>query len=190
MTARNEIWRGEGLVELSTVELLKSSFDCTTLSFNPKFHSTRRTILGMFLFYCTRLKVVSEREKNGRPKDAHKLFYIFLTFCAPYNFKLTAKVAIRTKKRVFIGCHIKFYAVIYDFIERTSGWSRKEKHKSAREGEFLIYLLFLWIIKVDVKEDFNGKGKKCFYMNKHWRLLVIKSSLLLSSPNKNNAKSQ
>lgn len=53
---------------------------------------------------------------------------------------------------------------------------KKHKKYASREAEnIFIYLLFLWIVKL------NGGGLSMEdAQRKHWRLLVIKASLLLS----------
>lgn len=66
-------------------------------------------------FYCTRLK--SKRER--KPERAMCINY-FLTFRTPSYNSNSQQMLPFIWKEVFIECRIKFYAVIYDFIEHSS----------------------------------------------------------------------
>lgn len=113
---------------------------------------------GMFLFYCTRLK---RGRRNGRVNDVHKLFYILTFWLFVHHITTSSQqMLLFIRKRLFIECHIYFYAVIYVFIEQ---WRRKNERSIKREKDFFIYLLFLWIIKVDGKRRFQWKSNEGYW---------------------------
>jgi hypothetical protein len=83
-------------------------------------------------FYFIAPKVRSEKKivrmakkADQRVGDVHKLRFFV------HHITLLVDAAIHTK-RVFIECHINFYAVIYDFIEH---WQFAESEKGRRRSE-------------------------------------------------------
>lgn len=93
-------------------------------------------------------------------------FYIF------YIYTFCVCVCVWMYALLFIGCCIKFYVVIYDFIERVSERWKKEK-------KYLRYttISFLWIVKIQWKRESSKNAHSSEgYWSLNWSLLLPISS--------------
>lgn len=134
-------------------------------------------LVGIFLLLLHKV----EARENEMP-DREMCINYFLTFVRHIIWN-SQQMLLFIRARVFIECRIKVYAVIYDFIELSQCRTRRRSIKlnALREGErfYLFTISMNRKIQCEKKISMEKRGKRR-YTHEHWRLLVIKWSLLLS----------
>jgi hypothetical protein len=71
----------------------------------------------------------------------------------------------KERKKVFIECHIKLYAVIYDFIGQLSISVAEVREHKAKENSFSPFTISIEIVKTSKKKDvrFSMEEKRGYW---------------------------